>query len=96
MDGTWKGTLAGAPAQLSREGWADPIVRFGVNLYGAPALNGKAFAEYRAEHERQTIVGAAVLVQVPLGQYFDDKLINLGTNRFTIRPQLGMVHNRGK
>jgi hypothetical protein len=26
----------------------------------------------------------------------DDKLINLGTNRFTFRPQLGMVHNRGK
>jgi hypothetical protein len=37
-----------------------------------------------------------VAVHVPLGEYFDDKLINLGTNRFTIRPQLGVVHNRGK
>jgi hypothetical protein len=26
----------------------------------------------------------------------DGKLINLGTNRFTIRPQLGVVHNRGE
>ena len=26
----------------------------------------------------------------------DDKLINLGTNRYTFRPQLGVVHNRGK
>ena len=26
----------------------------------------------------------------------DDKLINLGTNRFTFRPQLGVVHTRGK
>jgi Putative MetA-pathway of phenol degradation len=26
----------------------------------------------------------------------EDKLINLGTNRFTFRPQLGVVHNRGK
>ena len=41
-------------------------------------------------------MGAAVVVQLPLGQYLDEKLINLGTNRFTIRPQLGVVHNRGK
>ena len=26
----------------------------------------------------------------------DDKLINLGTNRFTFRPQIGVVHTRGK
>ena len=26
----------------------------------------------------------------------DEKLINLGSNRFTIRPQLGVIHTRGK
>jgi hypothetical protein len=26
----------------------------------------------------------------------DDKLIDLGTNRYTINPQFGIVHNRGK
>jgi len=26
----------------------------------------------------------------------DDKLINLGSNRFTFRPQIGVVHTRGK
>jgi hypothetical protein len=32
---------------------------------------------------------------VPLGEYEEDKLVNLGTNRFTIRPQLGLEHWQG-
>jgi hypothetical protein len=96
QDGTWKGTLDGAPAQVDRNGWADPVIRFAVNLYGAPPLEGKEYAAYRAGLATETVVGAAVAVNVPLGQYMNDKLINLGTNRFTIRPQLGVVHNRGK
>jgi hypothetical protein len=93
--GTWEGTLNGAPARVTRNGWADPMVRLAVNLFGAPPLEGQEFAKYRAGIERETIVGAGLAVQVPLGEYFDDKLINLGSNRFTIRPQLGVVHSRG-
>jgi len=95
QEGTWTGKLNGVPARVERDGWADPIVRLSVNLYGAPPLKGKEFAAYRASSQRETIVGAGVAVHVPLGEYFDDKLINLGTNRFTIRPQIGVVHNRG-
>jgi hypothetical protein len=40
-------------------------------------------------------VGLGLEVQLPTGQYFNDKLLNLGTNRFTFRPQLGLVHRRG-
>jgi len=32
----------------------------------------------------------------PTGHYFEDRLLNLGSNRFTFRPQLGVVHNWGK
>jgi hypothetical protein len=96
QDGTWKGTVDGVATRVERDGWADPVVRLAVNLYGAPPLEGRAFANYRAEQKRETIVGAGLALHVPLGQYLDDKLINLGTNRFTIRPQLGVVHNRGK
>ncbi len=96
QDGTWKGKIDGVAARAKRSGWADPVMRFAVNLYGAPPLEGEEFASYRAEQERETIVGAGLAVHFPLGEYFDDKLINLGSNRFTIRPQLGVVHNRGK
>jgi len=43
-----------------------------------------------------TTVGVAVGVAAPLGEYFSDKLINLGSNRWILRPQVGVLHQRGK
>jgi hypothetical protein len=91
--GSWSGLIDGTPTSTSREGLSDTFVRFAVNLVGAPPLGGKAYADYRAATKVETIVGAALGVQLPTGQYFEDKLINLGTNRFTFRPQLG-VHQQ--
>lgn len=96
QNGTWNGLLNGVPTTVKRDGWTDTTMRFAINLYGAPPLKGKEFAEYRAQADHETIVGAGLVVQLPTGEYFDDKLINLGSNRFTFRPQLGVVHNRGK
>jgi hypothetical protein len=94
--GHWSGLLNGVPAKVERDGLADTSVRFAVNLLGAPPLAGKEFAAYRAKADHETIVGMGLVLQLPTGQYFDDKLINLGNNRFAIRPQLGVVHNVGK
>jgi hypothetical protein len=97
QNGDWSGLLDGAPAAVERSGWTDTALRFAVNLYGAPPLGGKEFADYRAAHEDcETIIGAGLVVVLPTGEYFDDRLINLGGNRFVARPQLGIVHNRGK
>jgi len=94
--GHWSGLLNGVPAKVERDGLADTSVRFAVNLFGAPPLTGKEFAGYRAKADHETIVGLGLIVQLPTGQYYDDKLINLGNNRFAFRPQLGVVHNFGK
>jgi hypothetical protein len=96
QEGTWTGLLDGTPRKAKRSGWSDSFVRFAINLYGAPPLESKDYAKYRAETDVETIVGAGFSVQLPTGDYMDDKLINLGTNRFTFRPQLGAVHTRGK
>lgn len=96
QSGEWSGLLNGVPASVARDGWADTQLRFAVNLFGAPPLAGKEFADYRARTEPETIVGAGLAVVLPTGEYFEDKLINLGSNRFTFRPQVGVVHNRGK
>ncbi len=93
--GHWSGMLDGAAAETDREGWTDSIARLSINLYGPPPLTGKAYADYRAKTDVTTIVGAAVAVHFPTGEYMSEKLINLGTNRFTIRPQFGVVHERG-
>lgn len=96
QQGDWTGLLDGTPASTSRDGWSDTLLRLAVNLYGAPPLRGKEFAAYRAGMDTETIVGLALAVRLPTGEYMDDKLINLGQNRFTFRPQLGITHTRGK
>jgi len=96
QEGRWTGLVDGVPRTVKRSGLSDSILRFAINLYGAPPLKGKGFAAYRAKVDVETIVGAALVVQLPTGDYMNDKLINLGTNRYTFRPQFGVVHNRGK
>ena len=78
--GHWSGLLNGAPASVDRRRIGGHLPRFAVNLIGAPPLAGKEFAEYRAKADHETIVGMGLIVQFPTGQYYDDKLINLGDN----------------
>lgn len=93
--GEWKGLLNGVAAKTKRNGWSDTFVRLAINLYGAPPLRDKEFAVYRAR-ATETIVGLGLAVRLPTGKYLETKLINLGQNRFAFRPQLGVVHRRGK
>ena len=79
-------TFAGQPREREVSGFNDPRFRFTLNFYGAPALSMREFASY----EQDIIVGASVQVSVPLGQYDSSKLINLGTNRWFIKPELGI------
>jgi hypothetical protein len=96
QEGQWKGLLDGVPASTSRSGLSDSFVRFAVNLIGAPPLQGKEYGAYRSKVDVETIVGVALAVRLPTGEYMNDKLINLGKNRFTFRPQMGVIHTRGK
>jgi hypothetical protein len=96
QSGTWDGRLAGVPAVVKREGWSDSTLRFAVNLVGAPPLAGKEFAAYNATTTYEDIIGVGLLMRLPTGEYLEDKLINLGGNRYTFTPQFGWVHNQGK
>ena len=92
----FQGLINGMRASVDRTGFADTSMRFAVNLIGAPPLKGREFAAYRATHsDNETIVGLGFALQLPTGQYFSNKIINIGDNRFTLRPQLGVVHNWG-
>jgi hypothetical protein len=90
--GHLQGLYLGEPAEVSRFGLGDPRLRLAMNLYGAPAMVPKAFCVYR----QQTIVGVSVTVAPPLGQYDSNKLINLGTNRWSFRPELGVSRAYGR
>lgn len=89
----FEGLLSGEPAVSEKNGFGDSRIRFSVNLIGAPPSNAKELGKYLKEHSKNTTFGVSMAVTLPTGQYFDDKLINVGQNRFIIRPQIGMVHN---
>lgn len=92
----WDGLVEGIPDTLHREGLSDTRIRLAVNLIGAPPLKGQDYRDYRRQvAENETIVGAGLQLQLPTGQYENDTLLNIGTNRFTIRPQLGIIQKLG-
>ena len=78
--------VAGQPQEREVSGFGDPRLRFSVNFYGAPALSLQEFAGYKQD----LIVGASLQVSAPLGQYNAKKLVNIGTNRWSIKPELGL------
>ena len=93
--GRWEGIVDGEFQTLRRHGFADPSVRFSMHLLGAPPLRGRAFLDYRAANPVRTSLGAAVSLTLPWGEYFDNRLINLGANRLVVRPSVGVLHQRG-
>lgn len=92
----WDGSLSGTPAGINRTGFADPRLRASIILDGPPAGNAIEIRQYRLENPTDTSFGVSLAITIPIGEYFEDKLINLGSNRFIFRPQVGMIHYWGK
>jgi hypothetical protein len=78
--------LDGAPRERSVCGNGDAKIRFTYNFIGAPALSLSEFVK----QEKQIVVGTSVQVDVPTGQYNDDVLLNIGANRWVIKPEIGV------
>ncbi len=94
-EGHWEGVLTEAlPGTdietgfqtVDRFGMGDARISWEVNILGSPALGLREFASYR----QKTIVGAGIQVILPTGQYSNERLINLGSNRWVFRPQVGI------
>ena len=90
--GHLEGLYLGQQAYADRSGLGDIGVRFAVNLLGAPAMSLKEFGAYRP----RTLVGVSVQVRAPTGQYDPSKLINIGTNRWAFKPEIGIVQVIGQ
>jgi len=80
------GLVNGEPREREMLGLGDPRFRVSVNLFGAPALSAREFARYRQD----LIVGVSMQVSAPVGQYDNTKLLNLGGNRWSFRPEFGV------
>jgi hypothetical protein len=90
--GNISGEVGQQPARQDVSGLVDPRIKLSVGLVGAPALGLSDFA--RAP--RRTVLGASVTVIPPLGQYNKAQLINLGYNRWALKPEIGISHPSGR
>lgn len=79
-------TAFGGQVERNVSGFNDPRFRFSVIFYGAPVLSVKEFADY----QQDLIIGASIQVSPPLGQYDSGKMVNLGNNRWFVKPDIGI------
>jgi hypothetical protein len=83
--GNFRGTVTGAAAHAYRSGMLDSSYRFSVNLKGGPALPPEDFQTWR----QKMLIGTSLKIVAPTGQYDPTKLINWGTNRWALKPEIG-------
>jgi hypothetical protein len=89
--GNFRGNVVGAEALAYRSGLLPATFRFSVNLIGGPAMNVAEFMKWR----QKNILGISLRLVPKTGQYDPTKLINLGTNRWALKPELGYSHRWG-
>jgi len=87
--GDISGDVAEQNRGIRRFGLADTRIKFSINLRGNPARSPSEFARFR---KRSFIVGTSLTVSAPTGQYDPIKLINIGTNRWAFKPELGISY----
>jgi hypothetical protein len=78
--------VGGQERERDDSGLNDPRFRFSVNLYGAPAVSLEEFKDYKQD----LIIGASVQVSAPFGQYDKNRLVNIGNNRWFVKPDIGI------
>jgi len=81
----------GQQVYRSVSGFADPRIRLTVNFIGAPALPLSGFKNYK----QNLIVGASLQIYMPFSQYDPEKLVNIGTNRWAFKPEIGISKKFG-
>jgi hypothetical protein len=89
--GKVSGRIDETAKSVERAGLADARMRFAVNLLGGRAMTLPEFVR----RTPSTTVGASLTVSMPTGQYFDDKLVNIGTNRWAFKPEIGVSQPAG-
>jgi hypothetical protein len=87
--GTTEGLVEDEPARRDYSGLGDLGATLSVNLLGAPTMTPADFQALRAEPH--PILGASLKVIAPTGRYDDDRLINVGANRWAAKLELGSI-----
>ncbi len=85
------GSVSGTNVSGSIAGAGDSSYEFAMLFKGGPALSPEEFANYKLT----TTLGASVVVTAPTGLYRADKILNLGSDRWSFRPEFGVSYPFG-
>jgi hypothetical protein len=80
------GSISGTSIQGSVGGTADSSYALGTLVMGGPAMNAAQFENYRPT----TTVGVSVAFTAPTGRYDSEKILNLGSDRWSFKPEIAL------
>jgi hypothetical protein len=86
------GVASGTVLAQSASGFADPTVQFDINLFGTPPLKSTVDL---LNYEPVWTIDTAVIVGIPIGEYDEDKMVNMGLNRWYGRLALPIKYHFG-
>jgi len=86
------GETVGVAFSQSSSGYADPTVQLDINLIGTSQLKSNVDL---LNYEPEWTVDAAMMLAVPVGEYDDDKAVNMGLNRWWGRLALPIKYHFG-
>jgi hypothetical protein len=82
-----EGLYVGDFTAIDRTGLGDMRIRLGANLYGSPA---RELAEFRKAVPARTNLSAGLTVIAPTGAYDSSRVINIGSNRWSFKPEVAV------
>jgi Putative MetA-pathway of phenol degradation len=83
--GHFEGQVNGAQQEIYRSGLLDSAFRLSLNLKGGPAMDLREYVAWK----QKTLIGVSLTVTAPTSQYDPMVLVNTGTNRWGIKPEIG-------
>jgi len=86
------GSISGTNIQGSNTGAGDSSYAFAMLLKGGPALSVEQFEHYQPT----TTLGLSLTMTAPTGSYQPNKILNLGSDRWSFKPELAWSHPFGR
>lgn len=85
------GSISGTNIRGSTTGAGDSSYQAAMLLKGGPALSVAQFKDYKPT----TTLGVSFAVTAPTGSYQSNKILNLGSNRWSFKPELALSYPFG-
>jgi hypothetical protein len=85
------GSVSGTTIRASTGGAADSSYQVAALFKGGPALTAAEFQNYRPT----TTLGGSLTVTAPTGSYNSNRILNLGSDRWSFKPEIALTYPFG-